>query len=81
MVFSILFTTFLLILCNFVNDCFDFNAYCNSARFMTNSTFKPIFADDAFVKVCMYAQQESIRLITAFATPEMCTAKSIFVSV
>jgi len=48
---------------------------------MTNSTFKPIFADNAFVNVRTYAQQESIHLITAFATSEMCTDESIFVYV
>jgi len=48
---------------------------------MTNSTFKPTFAEDAFVNACMYAQQERIRLITAFATSEMCIAESRFVYV
>jgi len=81
MVFSMLFIMFLLILCNFVIYCLDFIAYCNSALFMTNSTFKPTFAYDVFVNVCMYGQQERIRLITAFATSEMCIAKSGFVYV
>jgi hypothetical protein len=83
-------------LCNFVTYCFDFIAYCISALFMTNSTFKPTFAEDAFVtnstfkptfaenafvNVCIYAQQERIRMITAFATSEMCIAKSRFICI
>jgi len=55
MIFSLLCITFLLISCNFVNYCFDLIAYCNSAVFMTNSTFNSTCADDGSMNICVHS--------------------------
>jgi hypothetical protein len=55
MIFSSLYMMFLLILCNFVTYCFDLIAYCNSAVFMTNSTFNSTCADDGSVNIYVHS--------------------------
>ena len=51
MFFSLLFSIFLLILCNFVTYCFDLIARCSSALSTTNSTFNLTCVDNGPVNV------------------------------